>query len=504
MAERGVTMAKKTKLLSPARVPTSLEFFGHLKWIDGRPLIKTVESYRQKIFTAALDTFDSDGRPKYNMVVAGRAKKNWKSADLVMAGLYKLVIPHSPQGSDGFILANDEGQAADDLSLAKKLVAVNADLDAELEVLQKEIRRRDGRGALKILPARDAVGAHGKTASFIGYDEIHGFKNYDLLEALAPDPTRQSTITWVTSYDTIYAVPGVPLHDLKQIGFAGSDPRMLFSWYSGDRTTDPDFADLPPERRANPSMASWDDGIGYIEQQRRRLPTHKFRRLHLNLPGSPNGAAFDQGIIIAATVAGRKALAEQEGIRYHAFVDMSGGSSDDAVLGIAHVENNRAVLDLVAKQTGPTPFNPRDAVSKFVGLLWQYGLTSVTGDAYAGLTFSMDFQERGIQYQSSAMTKAEIYDAFEPMLNAAEVELLDVPDLQEQFVALVVRGGKIDHEPGGHDDWSNAAAGALVLAKSGGGHTQYSITGIPVLPVTEFDDIAARIACDGNKWARQY
>ena len=55
------------------------------------------------------------------------------------------------------------------------------------------------------------------------------------------------------SYDTIYNTPGVPLHDLKQIGKAGGDPRMLFSWYSGDLCTDPDFAELPPEQRANPS-----------------------------------------------------------------------------------------------------------------------------------------------------------------------------------------------------------------------------------------------------------
>ena len=39
-------------------------------------------------------------------------------------------------------------------------------------------------------------------------------------------------------------------------------------------------------------MASWGDGGEYLEQQRRRLPAHKFRRLHLNLPGLPEGSAF--------------------------------------------------------------------------------------------------------------------------------------------------------------------------------------------------------------------
>jgi hypothetical protein len=443
---------------------TSLEFFGHLKWLDHRPLIRTIEPYRQRLFTLALDSVGPDGLPTYNMVLAGRGKKNWKSADLVLAAIYSLLIPEALQGNDCFILANDEGQAGDDLSLAKKLVAVNPDLGAELEVFQKEIKRRDERGSLKILPARDAIGAHGKSAGFIAYDEIHGFRNYDLLEALAPDPTRQSCLTWITSYQTIYNTPGVPLFDLFQVGKAGSDPRMLFSWYSGDFCTDPDFAELPPEQRANPSMESWMEGITYIEQQRRRLPTAKFRRLHLNLPGAPNGAFFDQGKIMAAIDHGVTVRPWQEGIDYVAFVDMSGGSNDDAALAIAHTEGNRAVLDLVAKQLGTPPFNPRTAVQRFAQILREYGIGTVTGDCYAGLTFKFDFEEaNAIRYRSSRLTASENYERLEPRLNAGEISLLDVPDLTEQLMTLIVRGTKVDHESGSHDDLAAAAAGALNL-----------------------------------------
>ena len=55
-------------------------------------------------------------------------------------------------------------------------------------------------------------------------------------------------------------------------------------------------------------------------------------------------------------------------------------------------------------------------------------------------------------------SKSELYEALEPPVNAGEVELLDVPKLQEQILTLVVRGTKIDHQPGDHDDWANAAA----------------------------------------------
>ena len=456
---------KRTHAPAPA---TSLDFFGRLRWIDGRPLLDTIEAYRREVFTKALDSFEPAGRPRYNLVLAGRAKKNWKSADLVLAGLFKLLIPEAPQGNDSFILANDEGQASDDLSLAKKLVAYNPILAAELEPLVKEIRRRDGRGSLKILPAHDAIGAHGKTSIFLGFDEIHGYKDYDLLEALAPDPTRTSTLTWITSYDTIYNVVGIPLYDLKQIGFAGTDPRMLFSWYSGDKCTDPAFADLLPELRANPSIGSFADGAAYIEQQRKRLPTHKFRRLHLNLPGAPNGAFLDQGVVMAAVVPGRKAIPYQEGVRYHGFVDMSGGSLDDAVLCITHLDaSNRVIVDRIEKQAGSTPFDPRQAVQRFAGILHEYHLTTVTGDAYAGLTFRKDFEACEITYIVSKKTQTDLYEALEPKLNASEVELLDVSILIEQAICLVVKGAKITHQNGDHDDFINAAAGAIDLAAHG-------------------------------------
>jgi hypothetical protein len=91
----------------------------------------------------------------------------------------------------------------------------------------------------------------------------------------------------------------------------------------------------------------------------------------------------------------------------------------------------------------------------------------VTGDAYAGQTFRADFQDAGITYKVHTYNSASaIYDAFEPKLNAGEVELLDVPKLQEQLLTLVLKGGKIDHQTGDHDDWANAACGALVLASS--------------------------------------
>ncbi|MDQ3777208.1 MAG: hypothetical protein M3461_24055 [Pseudomonadota bacterium] len=279
---------------------------------------------------------------------------------------------------------------------------MNPLLDRDVIVKQKEIERVDAKGTLKILPAQDAIGAHGKTYLFVGFDEIHGYRNWDIFEALAPDPTRLDALTWITSYASIYNSPSN-------------------SW-------------------GNPT---------YLAQQRRRLPSHKFRRLHLNLPGMPDGAFLDAGRVMDGVVEGRKVLRPVEGIEYSAFVDMSGGSSDDAALGIAHFDaaRNRAVRDLVATQTGKPPFNPRDAVRKFAGTLKEYGISAVTGDRYAGETFVQDFFEHGVSYRLSVLTKSQIYEALEPRINAGEVELLDVSRLTEQLLARARRARHEDRPP---------------------------------------------------------
>jgi hypothetical protein len=463
-----------------------LQFFAPLVWLDGRPLLDTIEPYRLRTFTEALYSFDETGRPRYNRVLKGVGKKNWKTTDLILAALYRLLAWQSPQGNDCLLIGNDEDQAADDLSLLKKLVACNPILDREVRVLAKEIGRLDGKGSLKILPAGDAIGAHGKVFLFLGIDEIHGYRDYALLEALSPDPTRSDVLTWITSYSPIRAVPGVPLFDMLQAGKAARDPRLYFQWYAADYTTDPDLQgeDVSAEQRANPSMASWAEP-NYLEQQKARLPTSRYRRLHLNLPGSPEGAAFSAELIAAAVKAGR-ALPYDPRHRYLAGVDMSGGSVDDAAFAIAHDEEERTVLDLAVKQNGQAPFDPRHAVRKFAALCQEYRLKEVHGDAYGGQTFRMDFAEHGINYRvvthpirgaRGQPSASDFYEVLEPLLNADELELRDIPELLDQLQTLVWKGGKITHEHGGHDDFANAAAIALHLAAEGGGAINWNIAG---------------------------
>ena len=156
--------------------------------------MQVIEPYRARIFLEALFSFDADGRPSYNLALTGRAKKGWKSADLILAALYRLVAWVSEGGNECYVLANDEGQAGDDLSLAKKLIRVNPILSDALKIKQKVVERKDGVGFLEILPAQDVAGTHGKTFLFAGFDEIHEYRTWDLLEAMQLNPTRRRNV----------------------------------------------------------------------------------------------------------------------------------------------------------------------------------------------------------------------------------------------------------------------------------------------------------------------
>ena len=113
------------------------------------------------------------------------------------------------------------------------------------------------------------------------------------------------------------------------------------------------------------------------------------------------------------------------------------------------------------------PFSPDQVVEEFAALLKSYGISRVTGDAYAGEWPRERFASHGITYDVSSRNKSQIYAEFLPALNGQRVRLLDHPRLIGQLVNLerrTARGGRdsIDHAPGAHDDVANAVCGVLV------------------------------------------
>jgi hypothetical protein len=157
-------------------------------------------------------------------------------------------------------------------------------------------------------------------------------------------------------------------------------------------------------------------------------------------------------------------------IRYVAFVDPSGGSSDSFSMAIAHREPDGLIaLDCIRETTAP--FAPEAVVEDFCKTLASYRVGRVHGDRYAGEWPREQFKKRNVDYAPSERVKSDIYRDMLPLLNSRRVQLLDNRRLIAQLHGLerrTARGGKdsIDHGSGAHDDVANAVARAIVLASA--------------------------------------
>jgi hypothetical protein len=189
-------------------------------------------------------------------------------------------------------------------------------------------------------------------------------------------------------------------------------------------------------------------------------------------------------VVEAAVVAGRYELPRVEGVRYHGYVDPSGGSSDSMTLAVAHTTgDNRIIIDAIRERR--PPFSPDDVVKEFAGTLKSYGVGRVRGDRYGGEWPREVFRKHGVEYSVADKAKSDLYRDLLPLLNSGRCELLDHPRLVAQLCSLerrTARGGRdsIDHAPGAHDDAANCVAGVAVTAVQAAAVPEVPIVG-PIL-----------------------
>ena len=154
---------------------------------------------------------------------------------------------------------------------------------------------------------------------------------------------------------------------------------------------------------------------------------------------------------------------------YFAFCDPSGGSGGDSfTLAISHRDDERVVIDCV-REIRP-PFSPENAIEELVAVLKLYGVYTVTGDRFGGGFPREQFERRNVAYECSEKIKSDIYRELLPLLNSGHITIPRHTRLVTQLLGLertVARGSgreSIDHARDGHDDISNAVAGAALLA----------------------------------------
>jgi hypothetical protein len=176
---------------------------------------------------------------------------------------------------------------------------------------------------------------------------------------------------------------------------------------------------------------------------------------------------LDRALIESAVDNGITVRPRLPNVRYRAFADPSGGSSDSFTLAISHTEKNETVvLDCLVE--APSPFNPDEVTARMAKIMREYGTAECVGDRYGAQWVMQSFAAKGINYRHSHRDRSSIYGDALPLFTAGRVRLLDNSRMVGQFAALervtTSTRDKIDHPKHAHDDLCNAAAGALVLA----------------------------------------
>jgi hypothetical protein len=169
-------------------------------------------------------------------------------------------------------------------------------------------------------------------------------------------------------------------------------------------------------------------------------------------------------------------LPPRAGLNYTAFIDPSGGRHDAFTCVICHREGEMVIADVVRGRKAP--FDPASASYEFADLIKQYGIRSVTGDAYSGNWVADAFRSCGLEYVQSELNRSELYLESLQLFTRGMARIPDHADLLRELRQLerrTSRTGKdsVDHPQGGHDDFANALCGALVLAST---HRPFIVT----------------------------
>lgn len=284
-------------------------------------------------------------------------------------------------------------------------------------------------------------------ACFFGYDAESKVKNdTELIRAIKPSlATVGGKLTCISSP---YAKRGWCYQQWKR--HHGNDRGNVLVWNCPSTTMNPTL----PQKVV-------DDAMAEDMQAARSEYLGEFR---------DDVAAFvDRNLIEQYVAEDRGELLPRQSISYFAFVDMSGGRSDDSALAIAHKSDGKIVIDL-ARRWRP-PFNPTLVIEDITEVLKRYRIKRIVGDNYAAEFVAGAFKSNGIRYAKADKPKSALYLELLPRLCSGEIELLDDEVLISQLAGLERRtrsGGKdiIDHPPGQRDDVANAVAGVCIVAST--------------------------------------
>jgi hypothetical protein len=164
-------------------------------------------------------------------------------------------------------------------------------------------------------------------------------------------------------------------------------------------------------------------------------------------------------------------LSPQPGVRYHCFIDASGGRHDSYTIAIGHKDSSgRFICDVLRGKEAP--LDPQAITKEYAALAREYNCLQITGDAYSADWVTTSYRECNSTYGCSDKNKSELYLEGLPSFARGLCSLPPHRRLERELRLLerhVSRAGRdrVDHGRGGSDDYANSLFGCLHLAMSG-------------------------------------
>jgi phage terminase large subunit-like protein len=422
----------------------------HFLLEDGQP-IRLETWQREKVLRPIFYDLNEQGLRHYNLALIGLPKKNGKSTLAAGVAAYGLLADGEPE-PEIYSAAGDKEQARIIFDMTARVFRRSPLLEQEVKIFRDAIERRDGRGFYRVLSA-DAPTAHGLNPHFVIFDELWNQKSYDLWEALTHSPARRQPLHFCITYAGYSRVDVNLLWDLYQRGLGGEDSAMHFFW-------------------THDNLASWVDEA-YLEQQRLRLPSHIYQRLHENKFAEGSGAFITREELLCCVDQDLNYQYQgQPGLSYVYALDL-GLTRDRTAAAIVHREGDGVVLDSLTVWEGDPshPIQIATIEDHLVDSSRRFAIGSYVLDPWQLKGSAQRLEAQGypvVEFNFSAQGIGRLSQNLYALIRAKKLLLPNDPPLIGELLNLsaveTTYGWRLDHRSGGYSDRAIALGMAALQA----------------------------------------
>jgi len=389
----------------------------------------------QREFIEALYSTDEDGRRRYSLGLLEIPKKTGKTTLAAGIALYELLFGEAEH--ELIFVANSADQAkALAFTALRRAIQRNREMAKVCRVLSTQITNKTTGTTATVLPC-SAASVAGRNPSLTVFDELWALPDPEVFYQLTETPARTEPMTLITTY------PGYDysslLYKIHQQGEAGGDPRMLFFWRPGLRS-------------------SWITDA-YLASQRARLPAHVYQRLHEALWIGGTNAAWTRDQVEACVDAGLSPKAQGTAGRQH-FCGIDVGLRRDrtAAAIVSWADEGRLELDdlMVWVPEKGRQVQIADIEEWIESARRRFRNLKVSADpsCFEGSIQAARGGIEEVRFTSDLVRRLSVN--LHELIAGGKLALFDHGVLVDELLTVNIRstsyGWRIDHESGQHDD----------------------------------------------------